>query len=361
MMVWGVFSQINMRMRDSMYEPYPVSNVLTIVEVGDEDLAHYGRWDGWPRSLHAALIDHLSQAGARAILIDFVFAAEMVDDPVLAEAMRRAGVVVQPVLGLESANLDRSGKPRYPDIVEPNPGLLNESAMVGHTNIIHDQDGYVRKAPTMIQVKEQQFMSLAMAAIQVFVGAEATLPAQAEGGILEFAGRHIPVDENGAMFIHYAGPPAVRDARTYQMVSYRSVIEDTVPEELIKDKIILVGITATGGKDFFLTPVSNGRPMAGIEILANTIETIWSSRFISQPAEGVRIFVLLLLGALVGLVSRHLWSGLAFTVIIALMYFLLASWLFDSMGVLLDLFYPFLVMLLSFMLAVIYRQTIRQA
>ena len=51
-----------------------------------------------------------------------------------------------------------------------------------------------------------------------------------------------------------------------------SVIDNSAPDELIQDKIVLVGLTATGGKDFYLTPVSQGRPMAGVEILANYVE-----------------------------------------------------------------------------------------
>lgn len=357
MMIWGIFSQIDARMRDSLFEPYPVSNVVTIVQVSDDDLDYYGRWDSWPRSLHAELIDQLSKAGARAILLDFVFNAETPDDAVLADAMRRAGTVIQPILGVEDANLEKIGEPRYPDLVPPNPDLIEASAALGHTNIVHDPDGYVRQMPTIIRVDEDQYMSLPMAAIQVFLNIKDTQPWKFVDGSLGFAGRQIPIDRNGIMIINYAGQPARPENHTYQMVNYRSVVEGLVQEELIKDKIVLVGITATGGKDFFLTPVSNGRPMAGIEILANVVETIWSSRFVSRPAPGLRVLILLFLGALIGVVARHVWSGLVITGLVAVSYFLLTSWLFDFSGVMLDLFYPFAVMLLSFVMAMIYRLT----
>ena len=289
--------------------------------------------------------------------MDFVFAAETEHDLELGDAIWRAGNVVQPVLGLEDANREGPGEPRYPDYILPNTELRAASAALGHTNVIHDPDGYIRKAPTIIQINGEQFMSLGMAAIQVFLGVDEAQPWKLNDRTLEFAGRRIPVDEAGVMIIHYAGSPAVPDNKTYRMLNYRSVIEGPVEADLIKDKIVLVGVTATGGKDFFLTPVSNGRPMAGVEILANFVETIWSNRFISRPGTAIRILILLFLGALIGVLSRRVWSALAIAGLVAIVYFLLSSWLFDYSGMMLDLFYPFLVVLLSFITAILYRLT----
>ena len=160
------------------------------------------------------------------------------------------------------------------------------------------------------------------------------------------------------MLINFAGPPAQAEESTYQRLSYQSVIDHNENPALIKDKIVLIGITATAGPDVYLTPVSQGRPMTGIEILANTIETVWSGRFIRRPTQGARMVILIALGALVGLVSKQPGRGLLLVGVVTGVYFFAANALFDSGGVLLDMLYPFLTILISFIGAMGYRFSI---
>ncbi|NIP28799.1 MAG: CHASE2 domain-containing protein, partial [Phycisphaerae bacterium] len=71
-------------------------------------------------------------------------------------------------------------------------------------------------------------------------------------------------------------------------------------------KIVLIGMTATAEPDNYLTAVSSdGRQMFGVEILANTIEAIWSRKFITRPGDLTRAIVLLFLGVLTGLLCTR--------------------------------------------------------
>jgi CHASE2 domain-containing sensor protein len=353
MMALRLFPGVDAQMRDILLQPYPVSNIATIVEVNDASLERYGRWDSWPRTLHAQLINQLSAAGAGVIVMDFTFASATPADAALADAMRQAGNVVQPVLGQGDAFGTVPGVVYYEGGVWPQPDLL-ASAAVGHTNIVHDVDGYVRRIPTVIAIGEERYPSLALAAVEVYLGSEVEYPAPCEGR-LAAAGRQIPVDTWGQMWIHYAGPPSQPGAAVFQTVSYQDVLDGVAPPELLKDKIVLVGITATAEPDRYLTPVSRGRPMYGVEILANVIETIWSGRFITLPALWLRVGILVLLGALTGLACVRPWLGLALTFVLAALYFAVASVLFDLRGVMLDLLFPFLTIALSYATVTAYR------
>jgi CHASE2 domain-containing sensor protein len=359
-MALGIFSSADARMRDAMLAPYPVSSIVTIVEVNDATLERFGRLDSWPRTRHAELIDDLTRDGARAIVFDIIFASQTPEDDLLAQAMRRAGDVVQPVMGQGDAYQDVKWTFRFEGRLLPDPTLSAASAAIGHTNIVHDADGYVRRMPTTIIANGQRYPSLTLAALEVYLSLNTNpgdFPEPADGW-LDFAGRRIPVGKNGEMLINFAGPPAQAQGSTYQRTSYQSVLDHSENPASIKDKIILIGITATAGPDVYLTPVSQGRPMTGIEILANTIETIWSSRFIQRPSLAIRILILIGLGALVGLVSKQPGSGLLLLVGVAGTYFILANVLFDSKGILLDLLYPFLAILTSFMGVMGYRFSI---
>lgn len=358
-MLAGLLGGVNSRMRDSMLTTYPVSNVVTIVEINDQSLDIYGRWNAWPRSLHTTLIQNLSAAGAKAIMLDFLFASETADDLLLAQTIQDAGIVVQPVLGQGDGMKNTPGCLAFKDTLTPYPALSGASAGIGHANVIHDvQDGYVRQLPLLICTGGERFSSLALVAIQVFLGGEESATTDLSKRKLFFAGREIPVGRFSEMIIHYAGPPATPTDRTFQTVSYQDVIDGVAPKELLENKIILVGITATAERDFFLTPVSQGRPMAGVEILANTVETIWSGNFIYLPDTWLRITIVLAFGVLVGLLLRQPWSGLVVSAILGVSYLFLMSWAFDSHGMLLDVVYPVLVIIINYILMVYYRRTV---
>ena len=357
LMLLGFFSVPSAQMQDALLVPYPVSDIVTIVAVDDASLAQYGRWDQWPRALHAQLIDQLTAAGAKTIVFDFVFEAETADDAALVQAMTAAGNVVQPVLVQGDAYHDLAGELRYEGVVLPHPNLVTASAAVGHTGILHDEDGYIRRVPTLISVDGQSYSSLALAALANYVGGG--LPdGVAENGRLSIIGRQVPVGDDGELQIYYAGPPAEAGQTTFNMVRYQDVLAGTVPEALLRDKIVLVGITATAEPDRYLTPVSDGRPMYGVEILANVIESIWSEKFIRVPGTAVRILILLGLGWLVGWLCSRPITGLLFTVGIAVLYFLVAGWLFDLTGLMLDLYFPFTTIALSYLLVTVYRYAV---
>ncbi|MCA9972427.1 MAG: CHASE2 domain-containing protein [Anaerolineales bacterium] len=343
LMLTGTFGRLDVQMRDSLLVPYPVSGVVTIVAIDDAALDAYGRWDAWPRTLHAALIERLDAAGARAIVFDVVFAAETAADAALAAAITQAGTVVQPVLGQGDAFAVEPGLMQFAAPVLPQADLRRASAGLGHTNILHDVDGYVRRLPTMVRMDGVQYPSLALAAIQVYLsGAQdlAALPV-AEDGRLPFVGREIPVGEAGDLTIFYAAPPASGDAAAFPIVSFRDVLEDNVDPTLFADKIVLVGIMATAEPDRYLTPVStDGRPMYGVEIMANVVESVWSGRFIHRPETAVLALILLLLGGLTGALANRPWSGLGLAVVLGAGYVFTAVLLFEFWNVMLDIFYP---------------------
>lgn len=160
------------------------------------------------------------------------------------------------------------------------------------------------------------------------------------------------------MSIYYAGPPATDEQRTFRTVSYQDVMDQKVPAEYFRDKIVLVGMTATAEPDRYLTPVSQGRPMYGVEILANVIESVWSGRFIFRPGEAARGLILVLLGILTGLICTRPWSGLIFASALAFFYFVLVVWIFELNGVMLDILFPSLTIAFSYATVTAYRYSI---
>jgi serine/threonine protein kinase/CHASE2 domain-containing sensor protein len=358
MMQAGWFERPSAQLRDSLLDPYPTSDIVAIVAVDDASLAHYGRWDSWPRSLHTQLIEQLQTMGAAVIVFDLLFEAVTPDDASLSQAMQSAGNVALPVLGFGDGLKLTPGAMSYEQLLWPQPDLLAASAGVGHTNILHDEDGLVRRLPTLITAAADDgpyYPSMAVAALQLYLGVERSGFSPATGGELRAAGRAIPVATHGEMIIHYAGPPAQAPTASFTIMSYQDVLAGRIEPDLVADKIVLIGMMATAEPDSYLTPVSAGRPMFGVEIIANAIETIWSGRFITRPSTAVILTTILLLTLATSLLAARPWLGLLSIAGLGLVYFVAVVWLFSRSGVMLDLFYPLVAMLTTYVLVTAYR------
>lgn len=354
-MIQNTFQAADLQLLNLLYQPYPVSNIVTIVGIDDASLARFGRWDEWPRTLHADLIDRLSEAGARVIAFDIAFPSETPDDAALAAAMERAGNVVQAVVGIGDAHLTRSGIAEYEEGLVPQPILQDASAGTGHVNVFHDPDGYVRRMPVAISYEDHVASSLPIQAIRTYLGISTTDVTTVSQGTIREGGRQIPVDNTGAMWIHFAGPPLSQEQSTFRVISYLDVIDGTLAPTILEGKIVLVGMMATAEPDRYLTPVSTGRPMYGVEVLANTIETIWAGRVIGFPSPWAQGLILALLGLLISISSARPWFGLGMSVGAIIAYYVFASLMFDSRGIILSLFYPMLTVVLSYSISIAYR------
>ncbi len=356
LMLGGVFRPLDLRLKDALFTSYPVSDIITIVAIDDASLDQFGRWEDWPRALHARLIEQLDAAGARVIAFDVVFASTREDDADLAAAMREARNVILPLVGQGDALLDTPGRARYLAGIWPQAGLAGAGAALGHANVLHDPDGVIRRLPALIEVEGKRYLSLPLAAIDLYVTGAAGAPEAAAGGALRVGGRQVPVSPFSEMTINYAGGPSSLDHQTFHIISYADVLAGDFDRSLIEGKIVLVGVMATAEPDSYLTPVSRaGRPMFGVEILANALETVWARRFIQLPPAWAEVTGLLALGLIAGLLLRgRPWVGLLLVAAALIAYFLLAMLLFE-VGVLISLLYPYLVITLALIVVTSFR------
>ena len=118
----------------------PAHPDIVIVAIDDPSIAAIGRWP-WRRALHAELITRLSTQQPRAIGMDVLFNEEDLDYPaddlLLAEALRRSGRVVLPVV--------RRGHGRAANLADlPWPAFAGAAAGLGHVHVAPDNDGVVR-------------------------------------------------------------------------------------------------------------------------------------------------------------------------------------------------------------------------
>ncbi|MGO2132422.1 MAG: CHASE2 domain-containing protein [Halomonas sp.] len=303
----------------------PVSSDVLIVAIDELSLESLGSWP-WPRDTHARLLNRLSEAGVRAVLMDVFFtepARNAGEDKQLVAAIKRNGNVFLPVLRLLGAGMRGAVLPPLPELREAARGL-------GHVSVETDTDGMVRRLYLEVTSGGQSWHQLAWKlyqALQKDASKQPTALPEAFDTLQKNGDENWQRDH--AVRVPYRGPPG-----SYSSVPYISVLRGEVPDVLLRDRIIMVGATAGGLGDKH--PVSlafTQGSMPGIEVQANLLDALRDGRFIVGVPErlGAALALLPLLGMMLvlGLLRfRYLMLPVVFSLVVTL----LASWLLMTQG-----------------------------
>jgi len=246
--------------------PLPVDPRILLVTIDDRSLKELGQWP-WSRRVHADLIDRLSAAKPASILFDVIFsepAREPANDQRLAEAICNAGNVLLPLI--------REGTPRYGQpVAQIRPVLpLRDCARgVGHINVEADSDGIVRSLYLREGPPGQMTPQLAWLAFELS-GHDASMP-----------GLSVPSERADWQRENAIRIPFIDANAGFASVPYVSVLRGEVPPEILRDRLILVGATAPGMGDRYVTPLSASvGTTAGVEIQANILNGLLQERSI---------------------------------------------------------------------------------
>lgn len=244
---------------------------IVIVAIDDKSLAALGRWP-WPRKYHADLLGRLAKAKPRGIALDVVFAEPDYDAPdndrALARAVADAGRVVLPVM-VEPT--ESSGT-----LVEvlPIPGLVDAAAGLGHVVVDTDPDGATRSAYLHAGLADPHWPALALALYQLDPQLR-TRPVPGLRNPDKQASPYVWVRDHHVRVPYATGPG-------FQQVSFIDVIRGQVPPGLLRDRWLLVGVTAYGIGDRIQTPLSNaGNRIDGVTYQANLLNMLLQHRAIT--------------------------------------------------------------------------------
>ena len=350
------FSSIQYRLSDMLFVTRNSSPNIVIAAIDDETLVQYGRWGEWPRTLHAQAIENLTDAKAMAIGYDVLFASETANDSILAQAMEDAGNVVIAVAGQQQIS---SPQPEvtFQNVIHPAAILENASAATGHVSVLIGEGGIVRELPLVVMDAEgESYPALMLSVLYTHFGQELPTDFSADDGTMHLLDRDIPVDNTKSMRINYAGPPG-----TYTTISYADIIQGTFDPELVKFKMVLVGMTATGEPDSYVTPISPQK-MYGVEIHANAMDTILNQLYLVEASKRVTLLIVFLMVGILGfaLPCLNLRWGALLSILLFVGYALAVFFSFDY-GHILNILYPLMAVPLIYVTVLICRITSVQA
>jgi len=299
---------------DVLYSARTPLSEIVIVAIDDRSLQSIGRWP-WDRAVFAELIDG-PLSSAKVIGVDVSFFEPSASDDALEQAISGKPVV----LASEYSEFKIVGGEAQGSVLLK-PVVASE---YGHVNLFIDSDGVARSLPPRIN-------GYGVPSTEAFAMKIAD----------EYLGSNVAVPDSGRMLINFFGRPL-----TFERISLVDA-RNAIPL-MFRDKIVLIGATSADLHDEQLTPISKDR-MPGVEIQANTIQTLVTGRFLSylDPLWLACIVLLFSFVTSLALYRFRLWLGTAIAVALFIAYLAVSVELFER-GIIADLLYPFLAIILTY-------------
>lgn len=347
---------------------------LALVEIDEYSLRNLqpnaGRWP-WPRAVHSMLIDFLQRAPAKVIAYDvsfaeadtregFAFGGDTVSgaesDQAFIDSVKKSGNVIM----LADATYEgeaADGAAVVPDagftldspfvaerkmIFPPFAALADAVAGFGHNLFVLDPDGPLRHTVPFVRVGTHALPSLGLAAALKSAQLD---PATIRTGrdTLHLGTTPMPVQMRTVRtadgiqayqwgLVDFRGPALLADmkSRPYPSYAFFDLLyseeqilageKPNVDPAMFKDKIVFVGVTASGLYDVFETPFAGGK-MPGIQVHAAVADDVLSRRFLAPASDAARVATVLGVALAVGVLAALLpawWASAATLVLLAL-------------------------------------------
>jgi adenylate cyclase len=332
-------TNVNLWLGDKLFVPEKPSSSIVIAGIDDKTLQSLGRLSDWPRELHARAVTNLAKDKARVIGFDVLFLDQSADDVSLAQAVKNAGNVVLPVIGLQPEGKAK-GIYRYNQVVSPITVLKTDSKAVGHVNVLPDPDGVVRRLPLVISdASSQQHGALFLAVLSTLFDQPLPLTFTEKVNSLHIINRDIILGDNFEF-----RPNFVSDIKAFTYISYSDIIAGTYDPQQVRNKVVLIGSTSAGDSDTWDVP-SSVEKIPGVIIHAIALDTILRDRYVTESPAWITLIVLLLLTVLTVLILPRLKPlfGAVFIAGTISVYLVAVSIAFEH-GYILNILYPLLTL-----------------
>ncbi|OPY90247.1 MAG: Serine/threonine-protein kinase PrkC [Syntrophaceae bacterium PtaU1.Bin231] len=392
------FYDLGMRLREQ-----PASSPVVIVAIDDESINALGRWP-WPRGYIAHMIDALSGYNAKVIGVNILYSEsdfnqglleirdivkKMEADPTLARnqqaasiyatlkeveqrldndktlstSIAGAGRVVLPfyfALG-NPVMMDNANLPEYlrknsvsfhnplplttaREIIPPIPEFAASATALGHINLQADRDGTVRSEMLLIDYGNRVYPSLPLQLTLKYLGLSLQDIVVGEG--IRFPRIRIPTYEDHRMLISYNS--------NFTAYSFVDVINNKVPGEVFKNKIVLLAHSATGLGTMQVTPIGTTVPAA--LIIANVVNNILNGDHIERPAWAlpVEMGVVAFFGLFLAIAIPRLKAGVSalLSLILLIAWLATGAYFLLMQGIWMKVFYPTLLLLVGYIVLV---------
>jgi adenylate cyclase len=363
------------QLSDTFQKGRPVSPEIVIVSIDENTITEntgLGMIEKWNYDNFTRVLENINKYNPRVVAFDFFFKNERdaASAAIFRDALAKSGtpVIIYRMNKPVWSNQKNMFMQEKTSVTTPLPlALFRElkNVTTAASTVRMDDDSVIRRIMPILfdEQNGQYFENFPFAIARIFLQGTVppsppnitpdNYPLAIEGGKTET----IPL-EDGQMLINFASVPAVD---SYKRISFLDVFDENYagyvsPEEIFKDKIVLIGPSASSFQDKYATIYGKNKLMNGVEIHANAIQTILEQKFLRNfsPLEKYGLIALIvLLSVFVFMYTRIRWS-LLYLVGVSAGYSILAPFAF-SKGLIFDLIHPYLALALSFVAVYVYR------
>lgn len=294
----------------------PIDPHIVIVGIGDSDIDKVGEWH-IPDAMVAQLLEKLKKQQPRAIGLDLFRNAPLEPGH---QALTKVFETTPNLIGIEKRIGDINNS-----AIAPNP-ILKQRGQVASVDTVVDADNKVRRGMLYVTPDDGDAVpSLGLTLALIYLEAQGVTPEPETINLQLGKAAFVPFEANDGGYVGAdAGGYQILlnfrgSARSFRTVSIGDVLADRVPPEWVRDRIVLIGATASKLRDVFETPYNGGlfaasQPTPGVEIQANLASQIISAalngrlliKVWSEPLEWLWIFAWASIGATLSWIPRYL-------------------------------------------------------
>ena len=272
------------------------SGNIVIIAIDDKSFQWTKYEWPWPRAYLAQIVNAVNQGGARVVGLDILLTEPGKDpdgDEALAQALSQSPSSVSDLL------IFRDPQQNMVSLDLPIKPYRNALKAMGITTIIQDKDAVTRSIQAYDTYGDQVYYNWAFQVASQYL--KSSPPSNANPNGLTFNGQRVPL-HNGLLLVNYNGP-----AGTYPTYSaYQVALGDVLKENpnAFKDKIVLIGATTITLHDVYATPFSAQQPMAGVEVVANAVDTILNGHYLRETLPWAALLIIIFMAILASFISR---------------------------------------------------------
>ena len=187
---------------------------------------------------------------------------------------------------------------KYKSMLGNVPEIEATASGHGFFSVAPEIDGVVRRVPLVAMIGDEKSPrpALTVEMLRAAFGGNGIFTKRDVAGMVSVMLQlprgqrfEIPTDGKGRVFVHFAEPDVFNtpdnSGRLY--VSAAAVLRGTLPPDKLKNKLVLVGTSATGLKDIRATPIEPRLP--SVEVHANILETIIAANALETRAKQVAL------------------------------------------------------------------------
>ncbi len=262
------------------------SGNIVIIKIDEESLNELGRWP-WDRKIIAQAVRNLFSAGVKVVGLDIIFPqpSNKISDLYLSNALKQGNSVIaihfeETYQTVITENKINKIKVEIPLLPIPQ---LQTAAKLGFTNVYPDIDGVPRNYVLFKTWNNKKYYSFDMVIAETFLEKSIDLPQQ------------IYINYYGPS--EYTTPTSLRSLYTFNNYSFVAIYKNIIPASWLKNKIALIGATATATYDHY--PIPYQKIFPGVELHANVIENILNNTYLTKIDKKYYILLVVFITSLI--------------------------------------------------------------